>query len=712
MAAIRTVEFCGFLVLSLLISACGGGGGDEPPPDDNPNEGAGWITIDTANVYPTDAYLAGEAFISPTWWRCCSGSAEDTGVTITWTNTATGATGPANQYVRYDCLLSSCWPSEHSWSANVPIITGANPIVMVASDPSGNIGRAFITLFPGPPPADTTPPSVISTSPVDAAIGVGVNTSITASFSETMDQTSIDSASFTLTDSMLLPVPGTISYAGTTATFDPVANLAYTSQYQVQIANTVRDLAGNTLPSTYTWTFTTGDAPDTTPPEVSSVNPQNNEGCVDPDTTISASFSEPIDGATANTSSFLVSNLSDVPVIGTVSPSGATVYFNSTLGLAYDTSYTATLTTAITDLAGNALTDDYTWRFTTRQPLVGSWQPITTTGAPLSRTGHTAIWTGTEMIVWGGDSIYGKLNTGGRYDPNVDAWQITATTGAPVARYAHTAVWTGSEMILWGGVDQAGNYLNSGARYAPDTNAWQALPTAGAPSPRRFHSAVWTGSEMLVWGGTAQDGTLLNDGARYNPATDSWQPITTLNSPSARTHHTAVWSGTEMLVWGGAGLSTNQGGRYDPAADSWLPMSIRAAPSSRLDHTAVWTGDRMVVWGGYDGSYAQSGGSYDPISDSWQATSLTCPPTGRAGHLAEWSGSRMLIWGGVSFGASLNSGAANEPSGGAWQAMNYLAAPPAMSNPRGVWTGTRLIVWGANALSSSPGSGGQFTPGL
>ena len=64
------------------------------------------------------------------------------------------------------------------------------------------------------------------------------------------------------------------------------------------------------------------------------------------------------------------------------------------------------------------------------------------------------MWTGSEMIVWGGMPIYGYLNNGGRYDPATDSWTPTSTTNAPDARYSHTAVWTGNEMIVWGG---AGN---------------------------------------------------------------------------------------------------------------------------------------------------------------------------------------------------------------------------------------------------------------
>ena len=65
---------------------------------------------------------------------------------------------------------------------------------------------------------------------------------------------------------------------------------------------------------------------------------------------------------------------------------------------------------------------------------------------------HTAVWTGSEMIVWGGQIIASRLlNTGGRYDPSTDSWTATSTTNAPAARQAHTAVWTGSQMIVWGG---------------------------------------------------------------------------------------------------------------------------------------------------------------------------------------------------------------------------------------------------------------------
>ena len=58
------------------------------------------------------------------------------------------------------------------------------------------------------------------------------------------------------------------------------------------------------------------------------------------------------------------------------------------------------------------------------------------------------------MILWGGHYCAPNcqdFNTGSRYNPSTDTWIATSTTNAPDARYLHTAVWTGSEMIVWAG---------------------------------------------------------------------------------------------------------------------------------------------------------------------------------------------------------------------------------------------------------------------
>ncbi len=132
-----------------------------------------------------------------------------------------------------------------------------------------------------------------------------------------------------------------------------------------------------------------------------------------------------------------------------------------------------------------------------------------------------------------------------------DRWE--ARSPVPGARAAHSAVWTGRELILWGGgID--GFFLNTGGRYVAATDTWRPTAIEGAPAPRWLHAAVWTGREMIIWGGRANfDGfNNDNDGALYNPETDTWRPMSPQGAPSPRSQCAAVWTGREMIVWGGA----------------------------------------------------------------------------------------------------------------------------------------------------------------
>jgi hypothetical protein len=327
-----------------------------------------------------------------------------------------------------------------------------------------------------------------------------------------------------------------------------------------------------------------------------------------------------------------------------------------------------------------------------------TWTPSNLTSAPDGRVSHTAVWTGSEMIVWGGDNCFAgcDLNTGGRYNPSTDSWTATSTTNAPESRVNFTAVWTGSEMIVWGGYD-IHNVLNTGGRYNPATDGWTATSNTNAPDPRYDHTAIWTGSNMIVWGGdNGYNG--LNTGARYDPTTDSWTATSTTNAPDARSGPTAVWTGSEMIVWGGQAyygpLST--GGKYNPITDSWIATSTATAPDARISHTAIWTGREMIVWGGQTniGGPLNTGGRYDPSNNSWTATSLTNAPEGRVSHTAVWTGSNMIVWGGGHDFEEFNSGGRYYPDIDRWGSTSTPIAPSARRLHSVVWTGTEMIVWG------------------
>jgi hypothetical protein len=321
-----------------------------------------------------------------------------------------------------------------------------------------------------------------------------------------------------------------------------------------------------------------------------------------------------------------------------------------------------------------------------------TWTVTSTTNAPVARASHTAVWTGSEMIVWGGYNG-ASINTGGRYDPSTDTWAAISTSNAPTPRGGNTAVWTGGEMIVWGGDD--GQSLNTGGRYNPATDSWTATNTTNAPLGRIFHTAVWTGSEMIVWGGWNE--TELRTGGRYNPGTDSWTATSINSAPSARFDHAAVWTGSEMLVWAGwnGSNSFNTGGKYNPSTDSWAPTSTTNAPTARYDHTAVWTGNEMIVWGGRNaGNYFNTGGKYNPGPDSWVATSTTNAPTARFGHTAVSSGSDMIVWGGTDMLEQFNTGGRYNPGTDSWVATAGFNGPERRAYHTAVWSGSEMIVWG------------------
>jgi len=299
-------------------------------------------------------------------------------------------------------------------------------------------------------------------------------------------------------------------------------------------------------------------------------------------------------------------------------------------------------------------------------PLTDTWDSSSTTNAPVARANHTAVWTGSKMIVWGGQGSNGGgfiyFNDGGIYDPTANTWNAISSTNAPSARDGHVAVWTGSKMIVWGGAINGGTATNTGGIYDPVNNIWTATSLENAPHGRVAHTAVWTGSKMIVWGGDSVGymGVLyyFNTGGIYDPVTDTWTSTTTVNAPSPRTGHTAVWTGSKMVVWGGD-YQLNSGGVYDPLANSWTQTSTNNVPSGRDLHTAIWTGNKMIIWGGDSAadSPTNTGGIYDLSTNTWTATSTGYSvPNRRDSHTSVWATNKMIIWGGWGYGG-LNSGA-------------------------------------------------------
>lgn len=256
-------------------------------------------------------------------------------------------------------------------------------------------------------------------------------------------------------------------------------------------------------------------------------------------------------------------------------------------------------------------------------PTTDSWTSISTSNSPSPRYEHSAVWTGSEMIIWGGlleiptsQQNFEFTNSGSRYDPLSDTWSATSTLNCPNPTIYHSAIWTGTDMIVHGGINN-----NNPKKYSPITDTWLTLNSNVIP--RGLHIAVWTGSEMIVWGGLSVGNVPTNKGDRYNPTNDTWTTTSLANAPNPRFHHTAVWTGSEMIVWGG--INTNEafftGGRYSPNTDSWIATSTVNAPVARCLHSAVWTGTEMILYGGTDFTFQSSynnGGRYRPLSSSYK----------------------------------------------------------------------------------------------
>jgi len=175
----------------------------------------------------------------------------------------------------------------------------------------------------------------------------------------------------------------------------------------------------------------------------------------------------------------------------------------------------------------------------------GAAEPLP--ASPLAgRIDPMAVWTGSTLIVWGGsvpkpttgESPFGD---GAMYDPLLKVW--TMLPAAPISpRSNAAAVWTGTEMLIWGGSDN-GSSVFDGAAYSPTENTWRELPTFDLADTIR-PTTIWTGSEMIVFEGF--NGS-PHAGA-YNPATNTWRTIATPPGRSPAPYPQAVWTGTDVIA--------------------------------------------------------------------------------------------------------------------------------------------------------------------
>ncbi len=279
-------------------------------------------------------------------------------------------------------------------------------------------------------------PFVMATSPINEAVNVALNETVTATFNKPMNPSTINTNSFILTQAGTT-VAGSVTYTGVVGTFTPSIPLTATTIYTAIITTFAEDISGNPVLVDYTWTFTTDTAP-----TITSTNPVDNAIEVPLNKMISATFSVPMNSATFTASSFTVKQ-ANTTVAGVISYTNNTVTFVPALPLIENKVYTCTITTAVKNTIGTNMASNYVWDFTTIVPVVVPPPPVATTGLFFGVFGGNAGITnqGLFTVVNGnlGTTAASSLITGFRDGTSNEVYTVTPLNDGLVTSQIYAA---------------------------------------------------------------------------------------------------------------------------------------------------------------------------------------------------------------------------------------------------------------------------------
>ena len=330
----------------------------------------------------------------------------------------------------------------------------------------------------------------------------------------------------------------------------------------------------------------------------------------------------------------------------------------------------------------------------------GHWRAIADAPEPIA-AGRTTVWTGSEMIVTGIDpgpdgTFADWSEVAEAYSPRTNAWRQLPAPPKTANYCKRDAVWTGTEMLVWGCKVTA---------YDPTTNQWRLLPDA----PTRHGIVAWTGRELIGWGGGCC-GDVSDDGSAYNPVTNTWRrlapaPVSGQQSP------VGAWTGRELVVFNGHSPEGARvgGAAYNPRTDSWrrIPSERRLSalrsrsttetrstwsarvrtPSSRSTprttaggrcrgRSSAPTVSSPPGLGTVSSRPARRRGHTSRLPTSWRSFSSS-PLEARQGAQGVWTGRELIVWGGL---VPTPAGASTQPKylvdGAAFSPPKYTPPPP------------------------------------
>jgi N-acetylneuraminic acid mutarotase len=355
------------------------------------------------------------------------------------------------------------------------------------------------------------------------------------------------------------------------------------------------------------------------------------------------------------------------------------------------------------------------------------WSQLPTAPIP-GRTGAAAVWTGQQMLVWGGGSGSQSeelRSDGAAYDPATNRWSMLPA-GPLSGRTEMASVWTGQDMFIWGGYDNdsPGSFhaTDTGALYDPSTRTWRQLP----PSPlsaRVDATALWTGTEVVVIGGqpavTTSQLSGYTDAAAYNPRTNTWRRLApTPVTPGPQVEYLeAIAASNRIYVWLAWDHFLKHHGHttgerfglemvsYDAATNRWS-MIPQSTSSPRGVNDPQWTGSEVVMPPaapvcGFSCPVAIDvpGARFNPQTKRW--TPIAASPDGEVDGLSFWTGEALLTFnpdtymsGGDKTTLYPGATAAWDPNRNRWTKLANAPFAGDSQNYAAVWTGSELLMWG------------------
>jgi methionine-rich copper-binding protein CopC len=377
-------------------------------------------------------------------------------------------------------------------------------------------------------PADTTPPTVTSTTPANNAINVATNTAISAVFSEPIQS---GTATFLVKDAAQNVITGATTYGSNSAAFTPTSALSNSATYTVTLSG-VQDIAGNTMTST-NWSFTTIAPPDTTPPTVTTTAPAANASNVSVSTTVSATFSEAIQSGTAV---ITVKDPAQNVISGTTTFASNSATFTPTSALANSTTYTVTISGA-KDLANNTMTDS-AFSFTTAS-LADTTPPSVTTTAPAANAANVSVSTTVSATfseaIQSGSAVITVKDPAQNIIPGTTTFASNSATFTPTSALANSTTYT---VTISGAKDLANNTMTDSAfSFTTASLADTTPPTVTTTAPAAnatnvsisttvsatFSEAIQSGSAVITVKDPAQNiipGTIVqgSNSATFTPS--------------------------------------------------------------------------------------------------------------------------------------------------------------------------------------------------